>query len=158
MEQRSTRSLYYLCLFVGAIGAAGQAFLLRHDLVDCYPYKVMSYEAYAVYTAIAGTGIWTAVPLSVLLALFLARNKAWLAVLIPVVALPLIFALVFKIYSEIYFAGLETGVGEFTVPAAAGQFYSSCVSLLITGSIVGSIFSATVHAIARRLSNEISLP
>ncbi|MEO6392457.1 MAG: hypothetical protein ABIP75_11435 [Pyrinomonadaceae bacterium] len=38
----SKKIALFLSLAIGAIGAIGQAFLLRHELVDQYPYKVMA--------------------------------------------------------------------------------------------------------------------
>lgn len=90
--------LFLVAISVGSIGAIGQAYILRHELVDCYPYKVINGD---FYTSIANIGIYFAPITAIFGGILLGTKKSQLAISTPVVLCPLLFSFVFFFYSEI---------------------------------------------------------
>ena len=82
---------------IGALGAIGEAMWLRHDLVETYPFKMMG-PLTPLYHRIGEVGaiISPAVGIAAMF-IFLAFRRYWLPV-VPVVACPLIFWLVFEYF------------------------------------------------------------
>lgn len=127
-----------IALVLGAIGACGQGYLLYHELVDCLPYKVMD----VTYESIARTGVWLAPLIAILVGTLFVRKRFWLSLVLPVILSPLIFAAVYKIFSVVN--GLVADLnafGDFTTAMASRQFYSYCLSLIVTGFIIGAILA-----------------
>lgn len=88
------RIALFLSLVIGAIGAIGQAFLLRHELIDRYPYKVMDpYSKAFGQIGEAGAIIAPIVAIAVMLA-FIPFKRVILPA-VPVVVCPLAFWAVF---------------------------------------------------------------
>ena len=82
---------------IGSVGAIGQAMWFRHDLVDTYPFKMMG-PLSPLYHRIGDVGatISTALAITAIF-FFLTFSKYWLPV-VPVVACPLIFLVVFEYF------------------------------------------------------------
>ena len=151
------QTLFYIGLFIGEVGAGGQALLLRHELVDTLPYKAMGIEIGGVYSSIAITGVWSAVIISVMVAGYLGRKTLWLTIVAPVVLSPLIFAAVFQGYSFAYGLNAEPGGGDFTILRASEQFYTQCLSLLGIGFGIAIVLASILNMIAKRRSDGIEI-
>jgi hypothetical protein len=80
---------------IGSFGAIGEAMWLRHDLVETYPFKMMG-PLTPLYHRIGDVGAIIS-PAIGIAAMFLSFRRYWLPV-IPVVACPLIFWLVFEYF------------------------------------------------------------
>ncbi|MBX7170583.1 MAG: hypothetical protein K1X72_06465 [Pyrinomonadaceae bacterium] len=83
-------------MIIGSIGACGQAYLLHHKLVDCYPYKITNPHFYRFISEI---GVYAAPIVAIIGGLLLGLKRFWLTVVAPVVLCPLTFASIFKIFS-----------------------------------------------------------
>jgi len=135
------RWAYAAALLVGGIGAFGQAALLRHELVNCYPYKVMSFPSGGFYAGIGNAGFLVAPVLAVVASSLLRPRRLWLVPALPVVSGPLFFWCVYK--AAFLLRGLRGGVevgGNFdgTSPATVEQgFTYYALSLSLTGLGVG---------------------
>jgi hypothetical protein len=150
-EQTSKlRLIFFIAFIIGGIGACGQAFLLYHELVNNYPYKVIDFN---FYRSIASTGVYSALIIAVICGFLFGLKRFWLAVVTPVVLCPLLFAVVFKTasVSQKLSIGAEadTGFGDFTPAIASQEFYSYAVSLAIAGLIVGGICSFLLSWLSR---------
>ena len=141
------QSLFYVGIFLGEVGAFGQALLLFHELVDSLPYKEMGL---GVYQSIAETGIWVAPIVSLIAATYLGRKALWLTVVVPVILSPLLFAAIFKSYSFAYGLDIEDLGGDFTPLRAEEQFYSNCLSLIGVGLAVGMVLACILALVTRR--------
>jgi len=149
--------LFYIGLFIGEVGAAGQALLLYHELVDTLPYKAMGIEVVSVYVSIAITGVWTALLVSLLVAGYLGRKTLWLTIVAPVVLSPLIFAAVFQGYSFVYGLKAEPGGGDFTILRASEQFNTYCLSLVGLGLSVAIVLASILTMIAKGSKSNLEI-
>src|SRR4051812_8237266 len=84
-----------VALVIGGIGAFGQSFLIHHDL-ECYPYKIMSFPPVEFYEGIGESGVYLAPALAIFIGILFGLKRFWLATMVPVVACPLVFAVIFK--------------------------------------------------------------
>ena len=141
-EEISThRWAYPAVLVIGGIGAFGQAALLWHELVNTYPYKMMSYPSGAFYAGIGNTGLLAA-PILAILALNLSRpRRLWIAPALPVVLCPVIFWGVYKaafLLREVR-GSVEVGRNfDGTTPAMVEQqFTHYALSLGLAGLCIG---------------------
>lgn len=146
-----TRILFLLSILIGSIGAIGQSYLLHHELVNCYPYKMMDWEFYKV---IANFGIYFSPILAVICGILLSLKKQWLAAIIPVVLCPLFFSIVFKIFSIMRFgtSQIENETWNFDGknPAMAAQdFFFYSLNLAIVGGIIGGVSSFILYRFSR---------
>ncbi len=143
LEETSRLRLIFLTgLVIGGIGALGQAYLLYHELVHTYPYKIMDYP---FYKSIANVGVLFAPFIAVVSGLLFGLKRFWLASIIPVISCPLLFAGVFKTASIVreWNGVVDAGINfDGKTPAMAAQdFFSYTVSLAIVGLIIGGICS-----------------
>jgi hypothetical protein len=88
-----------VAFIIGIIGVIGQSYLLHHELIDCYPYKIMSSPPPSFYENIATYGIYFAPTISIFISILIGLKRNWLITILPVVLCPLIFAIVFSINS-----------------------------------------------------------
>lgn len=149
----SRKTLFYLGIFIGAVGAAGQSLLLHHELADTLPYKAMGIEFGSVYVSIARTGALTALIFSTIIAAHLGRKTLWLTMVAPVVLAPLIFAGVFQMYSAVYGMTPEPAAGDLTFLKAAEQFNSYCLLLIGLGFLVAIVLASVLTLIAKKTVN-----
>ncbi|HEY8560406.1 MAG TPA: hypothetical protein VIL74_08505 [Pyrinomonadaceae bacterium] len=130
---------FLTALLIGGIGAVGQASLLYHELADCYPYKVVDY---AFYKGIADIGLYLSPLIAIIAGFALGLKKHSLAIILPVVSCPLVFAVVFKAVSLIRELNGVVPDWKFdgkTPSTAAQDFFTYSLSLTVTGLVVGVI-------------------
>ena len=144
-----TRLLFLVALIIGSIGAAGQAYLLHHELVHSYPYKVVDYP---FYKGIADFGVYLAPPIAIICGLLFGLKRWWLAIFIPVFSCPLLFSVVFKTVSIMRESNGIVSNWSFdgkTPETAAQGFFLYTVSLSIAGLIVGTICSLILSRLSK---------
>jgi len=151
-ETSKLRLIFLTGLVIGGIGALGQAYLLYHEVVHTYPYKIMDYP---FYKSIANVGVLFAPFIAVVSGLLFGLKRFWLASIIPVISCPLLFAGVFKMVSivRVWRGELDTGMSYFDgkTPAMAAQdFLLYSVSLAIVGLIIGGICSFLLSRLQAR--------
>ncbi|MEZ5343987.1 MAG: hypothetical protein R2681_00395 [Pyrinomonadaceae bacterium] len=127
-----------LALLIATVGSIGQSYLLYHELVDTYPYKIMDY---GFYSKIAFAGIIVSPLVSILLGSLWGYKNYWVALYVPVVFCPLIFATVFRIFSMA--VGSNSSFEKTTPAIAAQDFYIYSISL----AGVGLLFAGICHLI-----------
>lgn len=133
------RILFFVAIAIGSIGATGQAYMLHHELVNCYPYKMMDWQ---FYKSIANFGIYFAPTVATIVGLLLSLKRFWLATIVPVILCPLLFSVVFKICSILRVGGDATWHFDGKTPAMAGQdFFLYTITLSVIGLFIGSICS-----------------
>jgi len=129
-----------LLTLVGMTGAVGQAVLLFHNLINRYPYKMMSNPSHRFYEGIAYVGLVLA-PLAATFvgAIFLRRIPYCIAALVCL-ACPLIFLLVFAVAHPILGVDMgNTANFDHTTPAAAFvEFTERALKLVIAGVVIGA--------------------
>ena len=138
-----SRLFFLVALVIGSIGASGQSYLLYHELVHTYPYKIMDS---AFYESIANVGVYFATIVAVIVGFLLGLRRFWLAIVAPVVFCPLLFAAIFKAFSLVrgQLDNLENATWNFdgkTPAMAAQEFFVYTMSLAIAGLIIGGICS-----------------
>lgn len=148
-EQSNFSRSSIFALVIGAIGSFGQAYLLYHELVDCLPYKVVDAD---FYQSIARVGIWLAPMIAVIVGALFVRKRFWLSLILPVLLTPVMFAGIYKTFNVMY--GFNTvsapdAFGDFTTAKAAEQFFPYCLSLSLTGLIIGTICSILLSFIMK---------
>lgn len=138
-----SRLIFLAALIIGGIGACGQSYLVHHDLINTYPYKIMSSPPPEFYRSIANSGVYLAPALAILGGFLFGLKKFWLATIVPVVLCPLLFAAVFKTASLMReWSGVVDAGRNFddTRPAVVAQeFYFGMLSYAVAGLITGGI-------------------
>jgi hypothetical protein len=152
-ETSKSRLVFLIALVVGGIGAFGQAFLLHHELIDCYPYKMMSFPPAEFYADIAKSGVYFAPIAATFCGFLFGLKRFWLAIIAPIVLSPLIFACVFKASLITREWSGVTDVGrnfDDTKSLTLAQvFFSYTFSLLIAGLIIGAACSFLLLCISK---------
>jgi hypothetical protein len=92
VNDRISRLIY---VAIGSIGAIGQAILLRHELVDTYPYKMMG-PLSDLYDQIGNLGGIIAPAVSIAALFGFLSFKRFLLPAVPVLICPLAFWVVFE--------------------------------------------------------------
>ena len=130
-------------LVIGGIGAFGQAYMIHHELADCYPYKVMSFPPASFYRNIADYGFCFAPLVAIAAGFLFGLKRFWLALIAPVVLCPLIYAEMYKIAFVLRERSgiLDTGRNfDGTLSQTVTEnFFSLAVWLSIEGLIVGAV-------------------
>ena len=160
MVGKSSKSwlIFLVALVIGSIGACGQAFLIHHNLVGTYPYKIMSNPLAEFYAEIANVGFYVALISAVILGFLLGLKRFWLATLVPVVVCPLVFALIFRngmiLDERSCVIRLVRNFDDLKPEAVAQSFYFDVASYAIAGLIIGAICCFLLS----RLTKEKILP
>jgi hypothetical protein len=132
-------------LVVSGIGAVGQAGLLFHELVDTYPFKVMSFPPPEFYERIGYAGVIIGPVIAVAAGIFWGRRRTWLAAVLPVGLCPLIFDAVFLLSTIARKLNVPEEVGrnfDNTDPFIVGvNFIIYTLGLAAVGSIVAAAFN-----------------
>ena len=147
----NTKLLFFLAIIIGSIGAIGQAYMLHHELVDCYPYKMMDWN---FYKSIAGVGVYFAPIAAVIVGILFGLKRFWLTIIVPVVLCPLLFSTVFKIFSIMQkFENINWQFDGQTTAMAAQEFFLYTLALSFVGLIMGAICSFILYrlSIAKKL-------
>lgn len=148
-----------LLTFVGMIGAVGQAVLLFHNLVDRYPYKMMSSPSARFYERIAYVGLVLAPLAATFAGAVLLRRTPYYIAAVTCLFCPLIFFLVFAAAHPIL--GVDMGNTEnfdHTTPAAVfAEFTQRTLKLVIAGVVIGAI-CGLLAARAFRVTERRSAP
>lgn len=137
IEQKKSYLLFFAALIIGSIGAVGQAYLLHHELVDCYPYKITNPHFYRFISEI---GVYFAPIVAIIGGLLLGWKRFWLTTIAPVVLCPLMFAFVFKAFS---FFGNDLsnfrGFDGKTPENVTQEFVLYTISLSIIGLFIAAL-------------------
>jgi hypothetical protein len=149
LEQTSNkfRMIFLAAFILGGIGAVGEAYLLYHELANCYPYKII--DVY-FYRDIAVVGVYIAPIAAVIAGFMIARKRFWLATIAPVVLCPLFFACVFKAFWMTHPTDIIMHFDGKTAASAAQDFYIYTAGLALTGSIIGGICSLPLSYFSRQ--------
>ena len=126
-------------LVIGSIGAIGQAILIRHELVDCLPYKIANPELYAY---IANVGFFVAPAVAIISAILLVSEKRFWTTAIPVLLCPLVFLLVFDYFTWVnpnYDQNAMSTQGDFGIVKSSLEFVRFAFKLAVEGAIIGLI-------------------
>jgi hypothetical protein len=136
-------------LIIGGVGAIGQALILVHDLVDCYPYKIMSHPSADFYVGIARVGVVPAPAAAVAAAWALpARARVWLAAVAAVLS-PSVFVGVFVAGHVVANVAMGTTANfDHTTPwAVLADFVWRAAGLAVAGGAVGAACGAIVRTV-----------
>jgi hypothetical protein len=143
-----------LVTIVGLTGAVGQAVLLFHNLVNRYPYKMMSNPSDRFYEGIAYVGLVLAPVAAVFAGAIFLRRVPYLIAAGVCVSCPSIFLLIFAVAHPIL--GVDMGNMEnfdHTTPAEVfGDFTERALKLLVAGGAIGAV-CGLIAAVAFRVTN-----
>jgi hypothetical protein len=138
-QNTRTLTLSLVAILIGCIGAIGQAYMLHHELADCYPYKIVNWS---FYNDIAQVGIYFAPFIAISFGIFFNFKRFWLMSVIPVVLCPLLFSIVFISFSLFRVdENIEWFFDGQTTTGATLSFVSYSVKLSLVGFIIGGICS-----------------
>lgn len=138
-----------LALGFGTIGSLGEIALLRHELVNCYPFKMFTYPPWQFYHQLGNTGAVTVGALAVLLVLFLGRRAPLLTPPVATILAPLMYLGLVALLTAAYYGWtVPSGTRNFddySVGAATSAFGRTAAELALSGLLVGSICSALIR-------------
>lgn len=144
---------------IGSIGAIGQAILLRHELVDTYPYKMMG-PLSDLYYDIGNYGGIVAPALSIAAVFAFLSAKKFLLPAVPVVICPLVFWAVFEfVFWRGPYHGAEMLVSRFdhtTGAAVRWLFVKTTLTLAGVGLLIGLACGALVFLGERLLRRSLA--
>jgi hypothetical protein len=148
---RSTRN--FAAAAIALIGVAGEIAFLRHELVDSYPYKMMTFPPSQFYRAIGNTGSIVIFLAAVIVAIALLPRKPFLATSLLPSAVPLTYLLVMVIATSIIYGwqlppGRENFDG-YAITQVTGGFAVLAVVLAISGLAVGGLCAGVLRRAAR---------
>lgn len=142
-----------LVTVIGLTGAAGQAVLLFHNLVDCYPYKMMFNPSYRFYEGIAYVGLVLAPLIAIFAGAIFLRRVPYLIAAGACVSCPSIFLLIFAVAHPILGVDMgNTANFDHTTPAAVFRdFTELALKLLVAGGAIGAV-CGLIAAVAFRVT------
>jgi len=139
-------------MFVGGIGAVGQAILLAHAL-DSYPFTILMSPPGEFYAKIGLALVFVAPMLSILALGTFRSIKAPFFTAIPVVACPLIFFAAFRIIFALsgyhYASGGSDLIAGKTIEAGFSQLV---LWLTLLGFVIGIVCGRIIQFVSGRLS------
>ena len=135
----------FLAIGLASIGVLGQAALLRHQLVDCYPFKLLNYPPAEFMSALGNYGFLLVVLFVLVGGLFLLkRSLVWAPALLCLIA-PLAFALLFLSSCRLFYPGPVPGDLQnydwLTYPQIRAEFLNPALRLSFFGVLIGGICS-----------------
>ncbi len=98
--EKTDRIVSWICLLLGIVGAAGQSYILSHELIYSYPYKMMDEPPAYLYAMEGRSGAFCAMTLTISIAFLAARyllDKPGLITAVPVVLCPIFYVLSFEL-------------------------------------------------------------
>ncbi len=140
-------------LFIGCVGAAGQAWLLCHDLVDSYPYKIMSSPPAEYYARTGLAAFYLAPTIAFVVAAALSLQRAWAGWIVPVVICPAVYAMIFLVRDFSWNGPVARNFDGTTPSEVTIGFLTYAVGLSVAGAFVGF----TAFAIWSRLTDRSEL-
>jgi hypothetical protein len=146
-------TLPVLLAIAGITGAAGQAVLLFHDLVDCYPYKMMSNPPDGFYKGIAYLSLALTTAAAAFAGPILLRRVPYYTATVACVLCPLMFLLVFAVAHAILGVDMgNTANFDHTTPRAVfGDFARRALELVVAGGAIGAV-CGLIAAVVFRVS------
>jgi hypothetical protein len=139
---------------IALTGVAGELVLLRHRLVDSYPFKIFSYPPAEFYEAAGNYGSLGILAVTVALAWALRRRMPLLLPPLLTTLTPLLFlALLLGLTSARYGWTVPADARNFdgyAVGAATGEFAGTALPLAATGFVIGGLCTAILSAGLRR--------
>jgi hypothetical protein len=130
-----------LLTFIGLTGAVGQAVLLFHNLVDRYPYKLMSNPSERFYEGIAYVGLVVAPLAATFASAIFLRRAPYYTPAVACLLCPSIFLLIFVVAHPL--VGVDMGNKanfDHTTPTAAFEDFSQRAGkLIVAGAAIGAL-------------------
>jgi hypothetical protein len=128
-------------LALASIGVAGEIIVLRHLLVDCYPYKMLTYPPSQFYWWLGNGGGVAILAVMLLFAELLSRRAPLLVPAAATALTPLVFLATLLIATHVGY-GWTVPPGDrnfdgYTVTAATSEFVPRATELARDGVIVG---------------------
>lgn len=143
-----------LAIAIASIGVVGETAVLRHQLVNCYPFKMFTYPPAHYYQQLGNLGAFGVGALAILIVIVLSRRAPLLAPPAATVLAPFLYVvLVAVITTVLYGWTVPAGTRNFDgygIGAATGEFVRSAGALAIAGLVVGTISSASIWLATRR--------
>jgi hypothetical protein len=162
----SKRIALMISLALGAIGAVGEAFLLRHELVECYPYKIM--DPYGlIFDRIGETGFIIAPAIAIVLMFAAAYHLRTKVIAVPAVVCPIVYYAVFVyIFAKSQIPAVELTrpiYDQMSLTAAREVFWDTAFEMLVEGLFIGVGCTVLISIATRYLpgwlfSNRLRLP
>ena len=139
---------------LSVIGIAGELLVLRHELVDCYPFKMMSYLPWEFYGRLGDPGALAVFVVLLPCLSLLASKRPILAPALMTAFAPLAYvALVAGLTLTRYGWTVPDGIRNFdgyTIGEATGEFAFAAVGLAIGGALIGATCGAVLAFMERR--------
>ena len=145
---------------VAFIGVVGEVFLLRHELVDCYPFKIMSYPPAGFYEHVAIIGGVGVLLFAVGASIFSAARwpeitPAALTFLGPIVAIG-ILAIATSIFYGWSVPALTHNFDETTIVGATWEFAKVALAYSAAGLVGGSAVSSLLSLLLRERGQDLA--
>jgi hypothetical protein len=138
---------------VALVGVAGESLVLRHELVDSYPFKMMTFPPWQFYEALGNWSAVAAVVAAAVVGVWRLKSPLALPPLLTAIAPLFLLAIVASATSVRYGFSVPAGVRNFdgyTVNQATFDLGKTAVIMSLAGLLVGSICSVLFWPFARR--------
>ena len=136
------------------IGLTGELALLRHELVDCYPFKLMSYPPSAFYGRLGNGGMAALVAAFAVVAILILRKLPLILAPLLTIVLPIFFAtgvmaVTLVVYGPIVPAGIRN-FDDITVMGASFELFTFVAVMSALAVVGGGTCSAVLWALQKR--------
>lgn len=139
---------------VAGIGVVGELVVLRHLLVDCYPFKMLTYPPWQFYAQLGNYGSVAVFGVMTLVAVVIARRAPLLVPPVTTAVAPLLYLTVVAVATLVLYGwAVPAGTRNFdgyTIGKATAEFASIATELAAAGLILGGICSAVLQTVTRR--------
>lgn len=137
-----------LALVIGTVGATGEVILLRHQLVNCYPFKILTYPPSRFYERLGTVGSIVVLGLIVLISFIVAKKVPLLIPPVATALAPLLYiALLAAATSLFYGWTIPSGARNFdgyAVSEATIEFARTAIGLAVLGLLIGAACSGVL--------------
>ena len=134
-------------------GVTGEVFILRHELIECYPFKMMTYPPAAFYEHLGNAGAFVIAAILVTVGVWWARTwpmtaPPGLALLGPLLYLAAVAALTVVCFGASVPSGMRNLDG-YTIRQATADFGRVAAGLSIAGIMIGGVGSGLVLLVGK---------
>ncbi len=143
-----------VALILSIIGITGELMILRHDLVECYPFKMMTYPPGQFYEDLGNVGVPATLVAMLACAFVVAMKRPVFAPAVMTAIAPLaVVAVVAGVTVAMYGLTVPAGIRNFdrtSIADATGELAAQAVLLSIAGVLIGAVCGAILRSLNRR--------
>ena len=146
-------SVRIAALIVSMVGVSGELILIRHELVNCYPFKMMSYPPGEFYEQLGNIGIPASLVALLVCTFIVAMRRpviapALMTAVAPLACVALVAGLTVALYGFSVPAGIRNFDG-YSITEATGELAARALGMSVLGALIGAACGAFLSFVSR---------